>query len=96
MMGKNVRLCEWQTTKERRSHLINCWHLSEHESDVMWKLYSGNDKSIAIRSNLQRLIDSLKANDERVWIGQVEYEDFNNWLPKNRHFDSDNILQTFF
>ena len=35
--GKECSLCEWQTTKERRSHLINCWHLSEHESDVIYK-----------------------------------------------------------
>lgn len=96
--GKESSPCEWQREKEFRSHLINCWHLSDVESDAMWKLYSGNDCGIAIQSTIQRFKDSFKKTDERVWIGMVEYEDFNTWQPENRHFNwgVSNILKTFF
>lgn len=96
--GKEYSICKWQREKEFRSHLINCWHLSEFESDAMWKLYSGNDCGIAIQSTIQRFQGSFQKTDERVWIGLVEYEDFNTWQPKNKHFNTDtpNILQTFF
>ncbi len=96
--GNEYSPCEWQRVKEFRSHLINCWHLSEVESDAMWKLYSGNDGGIAIQSTIQRFQKSFKKTGERVWIGLVEYEDFNTWQPKNRHFNvgTSNILQAFF
>lgn len=93
--GKEYSICEWQKMKEGRSHLINCWHLSDHESDAMWQLYSGENQGIAIQSTLQRFIDSFKITQERVWIGLVKYEDFNNWRPDFSRHDPI-FLKTFF
>src|SRR5262249_55272820 len=26
--------------RHRYAHFVNCWHVSDHESDAMWKLYA--------------------------------------------------------
>lgn len=91
--------CEWQIQKEARSHLINCWHVNDSESFAMWKIYGGEQQdAIAIQSTVGKLKKSLNANNERIWIGEVEYIDFRDWEPKNRFFNSDvpNTLKTFF
>ena len=34
---------------------ISCWHMNEHESDAMWKLYLRDGKGLAIQSTVSRL-----------------------------------------
>ena len=96
--GNKYSLCEWQNKKEVRSHLINCWHVNDYESDAMWKLYSSNRQSIAIQSTIGRLKRCFKKTAERIWIGEVEYGDFKILKPNNRVFNmgEPNILKTFF
>ena len=60
-----------------RFSLISCWHESPHESEAMWKLYTSVNGGIAIRSNLNSLINSLKVN-EKIHIGKVQYVDYEN------------------
>lgn len=38
--------------QHRFAHFVNCWHMSEHESDAMWKLYGLVPKGIAIQSTV--------------------------------------------
>jgi hypothetical protein len=59
----------------REAVLVNCWHINEHESAAVWKLYLQSDKGIAIKSTVQRLIDAVKCAEE-VWIGAVQYRDY--------------------
>jgi hypothetical protein len=33
-----------------RFHAINCWHMNEHESAAMWKLYLKSNEGISIQS----------------------------------------------
>lgn len=97
--GNTYTHCEWQIKKEARSHLINCWHANKNESFAMWKIYAEDKQpSIAIQSTLGRLKNSLNANEERVWIGEVEYIDFREWEPENYIFnvDTPNTLKSFF
>lgn len=98
--GNKYSLCEWQKVKEARSHLINCWHVNDYESDAMWKLYSSNKQSIAVQSTIGRLKRCFKktAETERIWIGEVEYVDFKIRKPNNRFFNmgEPNTLKTFF
>jgi hypothetical protein len=96
--GNKYNHCEWHIQKEARSHLINCWHVNDFESIAMWKIYGGKRQdAIAIQSTIGRLKKSFNANDERIWIGEVEYIDFRDWEPKNRFFNSGvpNTLKTF-
>jgi len=97
--GNSYTNCEWHIQKEARSHLINCWHVNDSELFAMWKIYCRDKQdAIAIRSTIGRLKKSFDANNERIWIGEVEYIDFRDWEPKNRFFNSDlpNTLKTFF
>jgi len=57
----------------QKDTFLNCWHMSDHESLAMWKVYGNDDKSIAIRSTYERLHLCLP---ETVTMGLVEYIDF--------------------
>jgi hypothetical protein len=48
------------------------WHVSDHESDGMWKLYGG---AVAIRSSVQALSDSMAAASEKIYLATVKYID---------------------
>jgi hypothetical protein len=60
--------------KTLQSVVVNCWHQNEYESEAMWKLYSENNKGIAIQTTVQDLIDSIA--DERVGLSKIKYIDF--------------------
>ncbi|MEO6421320.1 MAG: hypothetical protein ABIR84_01165 [Candidatus Nitrotoga sp.] len=59
----------------RRYHALNCWHINEHESAALWKLYFKNDEGIAIQSTYRKLRDSF-TDDEKVFLGVVKYIDY--------------------
>lgn len=70
--------------------LINCWHISEHESMAMWEVYALSGSGIAIRSTPRRLEASLdtpyvddaktmgkpRGPDAPLFIGAVRYLDY--------------------
>ncbi len=58
-------------------HAINCWHMNEHESAAMWKLYLKSDEGIAIQSTYKKLKDSL-IDEERIFLSIVNYIDYDN------------------
>ena len=57
----------------RRGIFVNCWHMHDHESEAMWRLYSKTDQAIAIQTSYRRLVEAL---DETVLIGAVRYTDY--------------------
>jgi hypothetical protein len=61
-----------------KSICVNCWHINEHESEAMWRIYSESNKGIAIQTNLDSLSLSLisEGQDELIQIGAVKYLDF--------------------
>lgn len=52
---------------------LNCWHMSEHESAAMWKLYSKSDEAIAVQSTFRHLAAALPGD---VYLGMVIYVDY--------------------
>jgi len=61
----------------RRLTCVNCWHVNEHESEAMWKLYLKSDEGIAIRSTHSRLIQSFDdSKDVAICVGMVQYIDY--------------------
>lgn len=58
----------------RRMHHVNCWHMSEHESAAMWKVYAQSSDAVAIKSTYEKL---RKALPRSVYIGEVRYIDYN-------------------
>jgi len=45
--------------RHRYGHFVNCWHVSNHESDAMWRLYAAKQKGIAIQSTIANLNDCV-------------------------------------
>ncbi|HSB56446.1 MAG TPA: DUF2971 domain-containing protein [Nitrosopumilaceae archaeon] len=72
----------------RKITLVNCWHLNEHESALMWKSYTDNHTGIAIQSTYRKLSDSFKNNvSDTVWIGKVAYSDFRSkWMNESNAY----------
>ena len=71
----------------RRYVVINSWHMNEHESDAMWKLYLKTDKGIAIQSTFSKLTESFKNYKDPVYIGIMKYIDYEtDWLPEGNLF----------
>jgi hypothetical protein len=62
-------------TATRRMMCVNCWHKNDTESDAMWKLY-GADHGIALRSTLGRLKGSFGRVEQPVFIGSVDYVEY--------------------
>ncbi len=62
--------------KARQIIFVNCWHINEHESAAMWKLYLQSPEGVAIRSTFGRLKDSFRDAPQKVEIGKVEYLDY--------------------
>jgi hypothetical protein len=59
-----------------RKHIyINSWHLNDYESVAMWKLYGDG---LAIVSNFERLCESLSSNSCAIYVGCVQYVDYDN------------------
>ena len=71
----------------RKSTVINSWHLSEYESAAMWRLYLKSNEGIAIQSSYSRLRDSIKGENNDVYIGKVKYIDYEkDWMPESNLF----------
>jgi len=69
----------------RRWTYLNCWHINEHESAAMWKLYSSSKESIAIQSTYQKLFDCLP--EKAFFVGKVTYVDYDKeWIPEGNTF----------
>lgn len=67
-----------ELVKQHRSvTFVNSWHIKEHESAAMWKLYLSNHEGIAIQSTYGRLVQSLATYmDFEVHIGKIKYIDY--------------------
>ncbi len=68
---------------------INCWHMNEHESAAMWRLYLKSDEGIAVQSTYHKLRDSI-TDEEKIHIGVVKYIDYDaEWI------ETGNLLTPF-
>ena len=61
---------------------ISCWHISNFESFLMWKVY-GSKQSIAIQTSVEKLVDAIvpytapnAKGAEDLYFGRVNYIDF--------------------
>lgn len=59
--------------KLRQWHYVTCWHMSDHESEAMWKLYGQYQEAVAIRTSCQKLARALPGE---VYLGLVKYLDY--------------------
>jgi hypothetical protein len=57
----------------KQKYFVSCWHMSEEESEAMWKLYTSQDESICIRSKYTTLAELLP---KESLLGCVQYIDY--------------------
>lgn len=67
---------------------ISCWHLNNYESAAMWKLYLQGGEGIAIQSTVKRLCDSFRPCKQDVYVGLVDYVDYDEDLIGNSPLSS--------
>ena len=58
----------------RERAFVSCWHMNEHESDAMWKIYSEGGSNVVIRSTVGRLSNAVSSCTEVIRIAQVDYD----------------------
>lgn len=59
----------------KKFYFLNCWHINEHQSDAMWKIFTGTRNGIAIKSTVNRIIQSLVQTNDDIYIGRIYYRD---------------------
>ena len=70
---KNIR----QAIKRfRTSVFASTWHMAEHESAAMWKLYARTEEAICVRSTFAKF-ENLLGSD--VFVGRVIYVDYDSY-----------------
>jgi hypothetical protein len=57
----------------RKQMYVNCWHLGDHESEAMWRIYCGDD-GVAIVLPYIALRSAISTGN--AWIGTVTYRDY--------------------
>jgi len=73
--------------KSRRFTLINCWSMSDCESEALWKLYLRSENGVAVQSTFKRLAESFRGYSDNVFIGKVKYADYEtDWIPEGYSF----------
>lgn len=60
----------------KRGVVVNCWNISNNESDAMWRLYLTNNNGIAISTTVQNLYDSLIATEQNIGSSRIRYIDY--------------------
>lgn len=62
----------------RKYIYVNCWHMSDHESAALWRLYLKSDEGIAIQSTRHCLHLAVAGSKYGVFSVPVQYIDYEN------------------
>jgi hypothetical protein len=79
-----------ESKKHREEFAINCWHMNDHESAAMWKIYLKSNEGIAIQSTFKKLKNSLHKSDYEMFTGVVNYIDY-----EKDFIDYGNVLSAY-
>jgi hypothetical protein len=67
-------------------YMVSCWHMNEHESAAMWRLYLSANEGVCIQSTYKRLRSCLP---KCVFIGEVNYIDYQTeWFSPQNGFNA--------
>ena len=61
--------------KHQERFYVNCWHMNDYESHLMWRAYA--DRGFAIKTTFERITDAFSSVTGTVYGGVVTYHDFN-------------------
>lgn len=72
----------------KKTNFVSCWNIKEVESFALWKIYTKDKSAVAIKSTVQRLIESIEIEEEiQQHIGKVIYHDGNSYAIRGNMFD---------
>lgn len=61
----------------KESIYVNCWNISEEETNLMWASYVEENSGVAIQSTFKRLKSCFHTNSNlKIRIGKVKYIDY--------------------
>jgi hypothetical protein len=66
---------EEEMRRLRETCFVNCWNMSDDESEALWRLYGEQNASIAIRATYDELLDVARC-DHDLRLGLVSYVDY--------------------
>ena len=67
----------------RHCVFVSCWHISNFESEAMWRLYGSVDGGIAVQTTYEDLAASIR-DEPDGYIGIIKYVDYDTaLLPDN-------------
>ena len=72
--------------EDRRHYFVNCWNMSNSESEAMWRLYCSDNNGIAIQTTYKKLVEST-LSDKNLFIGCINYIDY-----ESHSFPMDNVF----
>lgn len=59
---------------------VNCWNINYDENKLMWDKYTDDKFGIAIRTNIDSLINAFKYTREEIYIGRIKYVDHSTFI----------------
>jgi hypothetical protein len=68
---ESLSLSSWLDRAWVRNTAVNCWHMSEYESEAMWKLYVTGGQGVTIRSTVERFMAAFPAFPEDLTVGNT-------------------------
>ena len=90
MHNQNEMISSFQKNVLRKRTVVNCWHISKDECNLMWNSYLANiEKGIVIKTNLTKLIKSFEQTPESIKCWLTHYLDYEkeDWLRNYNSFD---------
>ena len=73
MMGDLQTRIRGASAKAAAKFGVSCWHINEHESDAMWKIYAASGKGVAVESTVENLKASFGGR-KGIQIDAVRYD----------------------
>lgn len=74
--SREVQMYVLAGAEYRKYVYVNCWHMSEHESAALWRLYLQSNEGVAILSTRDRLGSSFIDSEQKLWTVPVQYIDY--------------------
>lgn len=59
----------------RKLVYMSCWHMSDHESDLLWNRY-GTPHGAVVRSGVRRLREGIAGGEHSFLLATVQYENY--------------------
>ena len=71
---KSIKEDDAHEQKMKSITCVNCWNKGkDFESAALWKIYSGFDKGIMIKSSISRLEKSLSDTNQEIRLSEITY-----------------------